>query len=550
VVDGGGSATILALYGNHTFASVLLRNGGVLTSPDTTTTQEYALNLNVSGAVEIDATSRIDVSERGYLGGYRGGLSNEGRTYGNMPGAYLNAGGSYGGMGSLSNNNSWGPARVSGVYGDYRNPEELGSGGSGVNSSWPGGDGGGLVRLTAGSLRVDGAILADGGGDGSGSYQHNGGGSGGGINMSVGTLEGTGVIRANGGRTYSGNSADAGGGGGRIAIYYANASSYDFAKVTAYGGTGNGGTSGSTIGGAGTVYLEKAGVQLSGIGSLVVNNGGLRGQYPTPIVAVPAGSISSLDLATHRLGDLAANFPLDNRAAGTIGLHGLWVQPDITRKFYYPVIENDAKSLTVIDWDGSFGSVASVGDSYQGATIVNNVHVTGNAIVTTTGRLVIVGGQLVEDFGGDWNGPVDYVEQLNQDPSPVVSITTDAGAVSDGEDGVFASGYSLKTLGLINEAAFTADSFLSSRSMFFRQYPLVPVERPFLNEDRALIFWPDCMQIEPTISGGTSFFLMKAGRVDGSAETVFRGEIDDVVIANRIVGERNPPPSPAGRTDA
>jgi hypothetical protein len=43
---------------------------------------------------------------------------------------------------------------------------------------------------------------------------------------------------------------------------------------------------------------------------------------------------------------------------------------------------------------------------------------------------------------------------------------------------------------------------------------------------------------------------MKAGRVDGSAETVFRGEIDDVVIANRIVGERNPPPSPAGRTDA
>jgi hypothetical protein len=478
------------------------------------------LDLNVSGSVEIDATSRIDVSERGYLGGYREGLGNVGRTYGNMPGAYLNAGGSYGGMGSLSNNNSWGTARVSGVYGDYRNPGELGSGGSGVNSSWPGGDGGGLVRLTAGSLRVDGAILSNGGGDGSGNYQHDGGGSGGGINVNVGTLEGTGVIRANGGTTYSGNSADAGGGGGRIAIYYEDASGYDFAKVTACGGTGHGGNSGSTIGGAGTVYLEKLGVHLPQIGNLVVNNGGLRGRFPTPIVAVSAGTIASVDLANNQFTDLSANFPLDNPAAGTKGLDGLWVQPDITRKFYYPVVANNAQSVTVIDWDGAFASIARVGANYQGVTIVNNAHVAGNAVVTASGPLVIVGGQLVEDSGGDWNGPVEYVAQLNQNPPSFASLAPES---ADSDDDAYAHAGMV-----IDEARITFGD-----------------ARLYLEWSGTPLFWLGGAKIE-TVTPNNAFFNNESSHGEAAGSPSFKGGTDDVVIANRSIGERNPPLSPAG----
>lgn len=53
--------------------------------------------------------------------------------------------------------------RVNAVYGDAMNPNELGSGGYGGSTSYPGGNGGGLVKIKAGTLTVDGSILADGG---------------------------------------------------------------------------------------------------------------------------------------------------------------------------------------------------------------------------------------------------------------------------------------------------------------------------------------------------------------------------------------------------
>ena len=42
------------------------------------------------------------------------------------------------------------------VYGDYRNPSDLGSGGAGHPGQSPGSSGGGLVRITAGSAQIDG----------------------------------------------------------------------------------------------------------------------------------------------------------------------------------------------------------------------------------------------------------------------------------------------------------------------------------------------------------------------------------------------------------
>ena len=120
-----------------------------------------------------------------------------------------------------------------------------------------------------------------------------------------------------------------------------------------------------------------------------------------------------MDLGNNRFSDSSANFPLDNPAAGTIGLLGLWVQPNLSYKFYYPVLSNDATSITVSNWDNSFAAVAQPGATYRGATVLNNVHVTGNAAASSNGTLVILNGALTQDAGGVWTGPVELDTQIN-----------------------------------------------------------------------------------------------------------------------------------------
>ena len=128
----------------HTFASLQIVGGGVLThspAPNGETTNR--LDLTISGALVIDAASRIDVSGMGFASG-----SAEAPT-GNPT---LGAGGSYGGLGANVN----GTANL--AYGDYRNPNEFGTG----NSGDVGVSGGGLARITASSAQIDGGILANG----------------------------------------------------------------------------------------------------------------------------------------------------------------------------------------------------------------------------------------------------------------------------------------------------------------------------------------------------------------------------------------------------
>ena len=400
IIDGGGSS-VLTLDGNRGFANLTLRNGAVLTCPDTTSTKEYVFDLAVVNRLEIDATSRIDVTAKGYIGG--NGVD-YGRTYGNANGAYLRAGGSYGGVGSLAYYDR-GVSIPNGVYGDYRNPLELGSGGGRWGGSY-GGDGGGLILLAAGQLYLDGSIRANGGGG----YN---GGSGGGINVHVGTLSGTGSIQANGATTNSGDGYASGGGGGRIAIYYDNANGYDFANVTAYGGTGYGGITGDCVAGAGTVYLENRAIQQAGIGTLVVDNGGRNASSSTPILAAPSGTILSVDGLRSELVSASSAFPVGRNALGASGLEGLWIQPDSTKAFFYPIVSNTEQTLSVADWDGSFPAIAQSGLSFRGATLAGNVQVKGKAKVTSSSPLFIVGGELIESDGGVWSGPVERIDGLN-----------------------------------------------------------------------------------------------------------------------------------------
>ena len=167
--------------------SVQIINGGVLTHRAATLASDAKLILTTPSLV-IDASSRIDVSGKG-LG---------------VNGATGRSGGSYGGRGGANRGVS------NAQYGDIRNPLDFGSGGSGN------GLGGGVVKIIADALQLDGEIRANGSNGPTNS--NTGGGSGGAIWLDVTTLSGAGSVNANGGHGayYQG----AGGSGGRIAVHY------------------------------------------------------------------------------------------------------------------------------------------------------------------------------------------------------------------------------------------------------------------------------------------------------------------------------------------
>ncbi len=242
VVDG---AAILA--GRIEAPDLSVLNGATLTSLTSTATQMHKLELEIAGTLLVDSTSRIDVSEKGYL---------RGRTTGNttVGGATGNSGGSFGGLGGVHS----GSTNV--VYGSYTNPNDWGSGGDQ-------GAGGGLVRISAGVLDLDGQVLANGqrGGD------SNGSGSGGGIYVVADTLTGSGSIRASGGYSGWGNGP---GGGGRIAVYAGDFSDFDLNKITAPAGP-----QGNRAAGAGTVYVKDTD---DSTGTLIVNGSAGGGGW-TPL---------------------------------------------------------------------------------------------------------------------------------------------------------------------------------------------------------------------------------------------------------------------------
>jgi len=223
--DGQDIAVVgatVTIDGSHGFNSLQLANGAVLTHSANTSTQTHKLDLTVTQQVIVDATSSIDVTGKGYAPGYTTGNTTTG-------GATGYAGGSYGGLGDPRYGNT-----TNRVYGDYADPDDWGSGSGGAAPSFAGW-GGGLVRINVGTLQLDGKVLADGTGTGSG-------GSGGGILVQAGTLAGSGLIRAAG----KDRSYDAGG-GGRVAVYAQDFSAFDTTKITAPGGTGAG---------AGSVYIR------------------------------------------------------------------------------------------------------------------------------------------------------------------------------------------------------------------------------------------------------------------------------------------------------
>lgn len=232
-VDG----TTVTINGPHRFNSVHIINGATVTHSANTMSATHKLDIVVAEQVIVDATSKIDVTGKGYL---------PGRTKGNLTtGAATGQGaGSFGGLGGAKfyTTNS--------AYGNYDDPDDWGSGGGSLA-------GGGLVQIEATTFSLNGQLLANGVGGSDGA------GSGGGISISVANLTGSGRIDASGGNVSGRN----GGGGGRIAVLFEDMSGFSIDSITAYGG--NASYSDSNPGAAGTVWLENANEPS---GTLIVAN--------------------------------------------------------------------------------------------------------------------------------------------------------------------------------------------------------------------------------------------------------------------------------------
>ncbi|MCK6556256.1 Ig-like domain-containing protein [Candidatus Binatia bacterium] len=270
-IDG---ATV-TVDGTRTFRNVELLNGAVLTHRLTDTTTEYRLDVS-AWTLTVDATSRVDVTGRGYVGGRN--YDEAGRTAGNQPGSGRRNGGSYGGLGGHDPAVSEQPGPV---YGDLTEPLDLGSGG-GAEGHADGGDGGGLALAGVINVVVDGTVRADGG---TAPDSRSGMGSGGGINVRTRTLSGRGTIEADGGTKNGANNV--GGGGGRIAVRYLDAATYDPARITARGGDGF-----YADGADGTVFLKQ---ESEPNGELVIN-GTTPGAPFTNLILPPGQTFDGLTL--------------------------------------------------------------------------------------------------------------------------------------------------------------------------------------------------------------------------------------------------------------
>ncbi|MEZ4269028.1 MAG: Ig-like domain-containing protein [Myxococcota bacterium] len=271
--------------------NLTLEEQTVLTHPFGTHGYEPGLTVTAD-TLTIGTGASIDVSGRGYLGDCAAGdesCGSGGHTIGGAStGAGPFAGGSHGGVGG-------GEAR-SATYGDPKAPAALGSGGGrGGSGNWPGGQGGGRVRVTVGTLNNSGAIVAHGVRAPLSGTSVGAGGAGGSIWITAGTLTGPGQIRADGGAGGpEASGGGGGGGGGRVALYY-KTGGFDAAKVSAVPGPAAPGTPGAP----GTVYLAPDG--------------------ETATIIIDDAGISAL-LDDRALGWDAATAPLD--LAGDLTVRG------------------------------------------------------------------------------------------------------------------------------------------------------------------------------------------------------------------------------------
>lgn len=401
---------------------VYLRDETVWSPPGSTAENYWPVQIDaayvlVEGAHDGWNASRVDASGRGYIGGRVQPTSQQrGQTW---PGTHTGAqaawvadGGSHGGVGGWASSPR--------VYGDLRDAQFPGGGG-GLNSyslgQNAGGNGGGVIRIHAGELLLDGALEANGASGGNYVRQVgptacvgvgiSGAGAGGSIQLEVDLLAGQGLVSAVGGQIVPVGQSTCSpfhctvqpghaGGGGRISVR-ADVDQF-LGAYRAHGGFGARVFSGCNpldsdySGGAGTVWLFRAG---SVHGDLIVDNAGSATSFvSTPLAATPlASGTGTVDpTGTVVLSDLPIH-----PGPGVFGHDGRHV-----------VIDGDLSSPQRIvrsgpDWfelESALLPGATV--QFVGAFPFDSVLVTGLARVETYGEVLLVpAGGLVVDPGSE-----------------------------------------------------------------------------------------------------------------------------------------------------
>jgi len=565
--------------------ALALTNGAVLESAATTLTAEHGLVVQ-AGSVSVDSSSRIDVSAKGYPYGITQGL---------RPYSAATAGGSHGGVGASSD------GAICAAYGDFRLPNALGSGGGNPTA---GGAGGGSILLTATSLALDGSILANGESYGASAR---GSGAGGSIWLDVNNISGAGMISANGGQGPDASSG--GGGGGRVAVYYQSLAlgpnsifamggpSYDGSLYNGGAGTIYLENKQSDLLGQGSLIIDGQGVSgmyktpVRGIGEGVVSAiDGVRlidslanfpisdpasgvagledlwvqpntvvnqyfkvtGNDATSLTIADDGTFADIAQAGNNykgvvlLGSVtvkgtASVFSKDQliltQSALSVENNSLWVQEGTLNAYPFSGDANDTvgtangsvvgatlttdrigREISAYHFDGSSHIDLGMTD-LAAAGLQGNIYISAwvKRTASTSGRATI----LAKATG---NGNETFWFGFSSDGRLGAATTNAAGeTIGDYSDSV------------VRSNAWVHVGFFYDKSA--RQVTL------YIN-DSAVKSWSTGSDGE-LISTTADSIVVGAVRDNGTDTDLFEGDIDDVVVANRVVGEKNPPPPPA-----
>jgi hypothetical protein len=357
--------------------------------------QPESLNLDV-GELVIESGGAIDASALGFPSG---------TTYPGHTPSGTSAGGSHLGLGGGGNAGE--------TFGSVYRPQESGGGAnSGVR-------GGGVVRIIADRVQIDGDIRANGG-------SANRGSAGGSVWITTSALAGTGSIEASGGDACCGNGT---GGGGAIAVRYellevGTSLVEDLAART---------WNDDTRGGAGTVLIDGP---TEAVGDLRVDNGGAAGTTVLPALGAGtagSGSAGAL-LATGRSKAIPAYFV------------GHWIE-------VYDGVTTAPKGAARVAAIGGDGVTVTLdtdlqvveGDLWQGVYIFDDVTLTGGVTlvsddpIRTLGEVRVTAGdvrtrevvaeRLVVESGAR------LVHHATTDPTQPESLTLDVGELVIETDG-------------------------------------------------------------------------------------------------------------------
>jgi hypothetical protein len=394
----------LEVWNSLTVRTLALTNGATATHPAATESATYALSLVVTDTLSVAADSSINVTGKGY----RPGRTYRNETTGASTGC---AGGSHGGEGGVRD------GAVGATYGDMYSPIWPG-GGAGTSNT--GGAGGGVVRIVAGTIELEGRIAANGANP---PNANSAGGAGGSVYVEVTTLKGMGWMTASGGGGTG--SGQVGGGGGRIAVYYNDMSEFDVEHLISDGGTSG---QGEATAGDGTVYVgERVPVRVLGMtpeGVVTTAVECLRFQFPTLLrvetfgtdaltVTGPSGVVAVTNVEQVAASELAGSewvAWLDG--ATTEGDYAVTLAPVLMSVAGMEMLEAYTNWLR-LDWTAP---AAPVLDTWQPAPATNNLTVTSLTIggMRPEVESIWVNGTLRATAGDDeWSWNISLAQGLN-----------------------------------------------------------------------------------------------------------------------------------------